>query len=445
MFGRPKTVVCSRSQHSISRKHIDEHALKVMYRLQQHGYRAYLVGGGVRDLLLGQEPKDFDVGTDARPQQIKRLFKNCFLVGKRFRLAHIRFGYHKVIETSTFRSLPKHTVNPDDPDADLFRREDNDYGSPEEDAQRRDFTVNGLFYDLKDFTIIDHVGGLSDLKRGFIRSIGDPNVRFREDPVRMLRAVRFAGRLGFRIEARTRRALIKHRAEIEKASAPRMLEEIYKLFLFHKVESTFRLLNEVKLMEPMFPELWRYLGRATQEEQDALWRSLASFDSAEYWHDKPSPVLMFSSLLCTPILSRLAAIRDSGEVVDTSDFVAELLAPIADRYHFPKRLRYGVIGVISDQERLVDLAESRKRGRKSPRFRLVTTELFPETLAIYQMRAAAGLCDPTIIDGWLEQAAHDGVKLGYSVSLPPRERQPKRRSRRGKDQDPPPVEPEDEA
>jgi poly(A) polymerase len=439
MFGRPKTVICSRSQHTLSRKHIDEHALKVMYRLQDHGHRAYLVGGGVRDLLLGQQPKDFDVSTDARPQQIKRMFKNCFLVGKRFRLAHIRFGYHKVIETSTFRSLPKQDLDANDPDADLFRHDDNEFGSPEEDAQRRDFTVNGLFYDLKDFSIIDHVGGLSDLKRGFIRSIGDANVRFREDPVRMLRAVRFAARLGFRIEARTRRALIRHHAEIEKASKPRMLEDIYKLFAFHVAEATFRLLRDVKLMESMFPELDGYLSKASREDTDAFWRTLAALDSGEYWHEKPSTILMFSALLCTPILARLDAVRESGEAVDSRAFVGDMLAPISERFCFPKRLRYGVIDVIAGQERLVELSEHQKLGRKSPRHRFLVYENFPEVFAVYQMRASAGLCDPTITDGWVELAKHDEVRLGHAVPQPPREARPRRRPRRRKDQPEPKV------
>lgn len=189
-------IVKRRDEHGISRRNIDPDALRVLYRLSDCGFLSYLVGGGVRDLLLGRKPKDFDVSTSAHPNQIKRLFRNCFLIGRRFRLAHVKFG-QKVIETSTFRKQTVTEGDPNDPAADLHIHRDNTYGTPEEDARRRDFTVNGLFYDIKTFAVIDHVGGLADLDRKIIRCIGDPNIRFREDPVRMIRAVRFAARLGF--------------------------------------------------------------------------------------------------------------------------------------------------------------------------------------------------------------------------------------------------------
>src|SRR5207245_2507474 len=177
--------ILPRPEHTVSRKDIDADALKVLYRLKNHGFKAYLVGGGVRDLLLGRKPKDFDIGTDAHPQQVKKLFRNCFVVGRRFRLCHVRFG-RKVVEVSTFRRQ----APPEEGDT-LIRR-DNTFGSPEEDAFRRDFTVNALFYDIASFSIIDYVEGLQDLEQRMIRTIGDPAVRFREDPVRMLPAVALA-------------------------------------------------------------------------------------------------------------------------------------------------------------------------------------------------------------------------------------------------------------
>ena len=189
------SVIIPRSEHPISRKNIDPDALKVMYRLGRKGFTAYLVGGGVRDLILGRTPKDFDVSTNATPSQIRKIFQNCFLIGRRFRLAHIHFD-GKIIETATFRRCP----DQDEDNGELYVFRDNCYGTPEEDALRRDFTINGLFYEVERFSIIDHVGGLSDIQNRLIRSIGDPNIRFREDPVRMIRAVRFASRLDFRIE-----------------------------------------------------------------------------------------------------------------------------------------------------------------------------------------------------------------------------------------------------
>jgi hypothetical protein len=190
--------ILSRPEHNLSRKNIDPDALKVLYRLKNNGFVAYLVGGGVRDLLLERQPKDFDIGTSAHPQQVRKLFRNCFIVGRRFRLAHVRFG-RKVVEVSTFRRA----AEPEEGDT-LIRR-DNTFGTPEEDAFRRDFTVNALFYDIATFSVIDWVRGIEDLIDRVIRTIGDPGVRFREDPVRMLRAVALAARLGFTIDPTPRR------------------------------------------------------------------------------------------------------------------------------------------------------------------------------------------------------------------------------------------------
>src|SRR5213595_1755778 len=201
--------IVPRSSHTISRRDIDPGALKVLYRLHEHHYIAYLVGGSVRDLLLGRRPKDFDIGTSAHPYQVKKLFRNCWIIGRRFRLAHVRFG-QKIIEVATFRRQvePGEEVvqdgdpapDPTTPEGELLLHHDNTFGTPEEDAFRRDFTVNALFYDIATFSIIDYVGGLEDLRAGIVRAIGDPEVRVREDPVRMLRAVARAARLDFALD-----------------------------------------------------------------------------------------------------------------------------------------------------------------------------------------------------------------------------------------------------
>src|SRR5437868_9737898 len=219
--------VIPRSEHTLSRSDVDPDALKVLYRLRQGEHIAYLVGGSVRDLLLGRRPKDFDIGTSAHPYQVKKLFRNCWIIGRRFRLAHVKFGT-KVIEVATFRRQ----VQPGEelvevpgepaagPDGHLIHR-DNTFGTPEEDAFRRDFTINALFYDIATFSIIDYVGGLPDLHAGVVRAIGDPEVRFREDPVRMMRAVALAARLDFTIDPRSRDAIQVHRQEIARSSPPR--------------------------------------------------------------------------------------------------------------------------------------------------------------------------------------------------------------------------------
>ena len=211
--------ILPRAEHNVSRKDIDADALNVMYRLKSHGFLAYMVGGGVRDLLLGRRPKDIDIGTNAHPQQVKKLFRNCFVIGRRFRLCHVRFG-RKVIEVSTFRRQAPAE------EGDTLIRRDNTFGTPEEDAFRRDFTVNALFYDIATFSVIDYVDGLPDVERRIIRTIGDPIVRLREDPVRMLRAVALAARLSFSIDRDTFEAIRSLRGEIVKSSSARILDEI---------------------------------------------------------------------------------------------------------------------------------------------------------------------------------------------------------------------------
>lgn len=283
--------VIPRSEHPLSRRDIDPDALKVLYRLKDAGFIAYLVGGSVRDLLLGRRPKDFDIATSAHPYQVKRLFRNCFVIGRRFRLVHVKFG-QKVIEVATFRRHVPPAEAIDDPppphdaeeplnrsDAeraaaarDLLIRRDNTFGTPEEDAFRRDFTINALAYDIATFSIIDYVGGLDDLRAGLVRSIGDPEVRLREDPVRMLRAVALAARLDFVIDRPVVDAIRLLRHEIAKSSPPRLLEEYYKILRAGSSEKAFRGLAELGLLEPISPELQR---GAT----DALWRSLAALDS----------------------------------------------------------------------------------------------------------------------------------------------------------------------
>jgi len=224
-------VILTRDQHPISRRQIDEDCLKVLYRLHRNGFKSYLVGGSVRDLLLGRTPKDFDIGTNATPNQIKRLFRNCFLVGRRFRLAHIRFAGNKLIEVATFRREVTPEELPDDP-GDHLHFVQNLFGTPCEDAFRRDFTINALFYNIADFSVIDHVGGLTDLKQRQIRVIGDPLIRFVEDPVRMLRAIEFAARLDFKLCDNIIPAIEKHKKLLATAAPARVREEIMALFRY---------------------------------------------------------------------------------------------------------------------------------------------------------------------------------------------------------------------
>jgi len=259
--------ILPRPEHNLSRKGIDEDALKVLYRLKNHGFKAYLVGGGVRDLLLERKPKDFDIATDAHPQQVKKLFRNCFVVGRRFRLCHVRFG-RKVVEVSTFRRQAPAE------EGDTLIRRDNTFGTPEEDAFRRDFTVNALFYDIATFSVIDYVSGLEDLTNRLIRTIGDPEVRFREDPVRMLRAVALAARLGFTIHRDTLEAIRFLRGEIVKSSPARILDEIYKILRQGASRQTFQILHDTGLLAYLLPEA----DQAIADQGERLLGSLSRLD-----------------------------------------------------------------------------------------------------------------------------------------------------------------------
>jgi poly(A) polymerase len=305
-------VIVPRAEHTLSRQHIDQDALRVLYRLHQSDFAAYLVGGSVRDLLLGRRPKDFDIGTSAHPHQVKRLFRNCWIIGRRFRLAHIRYG-QKTIEVATFRRLvsaaelaaPEAPLPAEDPAErgqttaakDLLLHRDNTFGTPEEDAFRRDFTVNALFYDIGSFSIIDYTGGLEDLKSRIIRCIGDPVERFQEDPVRMLRAVAMAARLDFTIDPPIDAAIASHRGEIARSAPARLIEELYKLLRTGAAERAFRMLAERRLLEPIARELQKGSG-------EDLWRSLANLDTYRARFEATpetltNPVLLGS--LLTPI------------------------------------------------------------------------------------------------------------------------------------------------
>jgi len=296
--------IVPRAEHTLSRRDIDPDALKVLYRLREHDHLAYLVGGSVRDLLLGRRPKDFDIGTSAHPYQVKRLFRNCWIIGRRFRLAHVRFGPKKVIEVATFRRQvqPGEEVvqegvpapNPATPEGAHLVHHDNTFGTPEEDAFRRDFTINALFYDIATFSIIDYVNGLEDLRAGIIRSIGDPEVRFQEDPVRMLRAVAFVARLGFVLDPPVAKAIQARRQEVARSSPARLLEEYYKILRSGHAEKTFRALDEAGLLEVISPELHRAAG-------ERLWRSLAALDAYrvrfESIPDELNTTILLGSLL----------------------------------------------------------------------------------------------------------------------------------------------------
>jgi poly(A) polymerase len=310
--------IVPRAEHPISRRDIDPDALKVLTRLRSFGYIAYLVGGSVRDLLLGRRPKDFDIGTSAHPNEIKRAFRNCWIVGRRFRLAHVKFG-PKTIEVATFRrqiseadldtSLPdgEPAIEGDEAPAgarghvharrDHLIARDNAFGTPEEDAFRRDFTVNALFYDIATFSIIDYVGGLEDLHARVIRCIGDPDIRFREDPVRMLRAIVLAARLDFEVDPPILDAIRRHASEIARSAPARLLDELYKILRSGASERAFHELADVGLLQWIAPEL-------LPVKDSALWQSLAHLDAFRRRFEAPPDALTNAILLGTLLVPR---------------------------------------------------------------------------------------------------------------------------------------------
>ncbi len=395
------------SSPTIAREHIDLDAQKVIRHLVRNGYQAYLVGGCVRDLLLARTPKDFDVATDATPAEIRDLFRNCRIIGRRFRLAHIVFG-RKIIETATFRANPRPPAaesglpgearpeGDDDEaaegpggasptgDSDVYLYRDNVFGTAEEDARRRDFTINGLFYDLESGRVIDYVGGLDDLGQRHLRTIGDPNLRFREDPVRMLRAVKFAARLGFDIEDETYRAMISHHAEIQKSPAPRVLEEIYRLLRGAAASESMVLLRETGLLSLLLPEVADML----QQQPMALDPYLMLLDERVKVGDSPSNAALLA-ILCAPSLSAL--FDDATAPRDVLGRIDGIIGPLCMRLRVARRDVERLRQTLIAQRRI---AQARKRGGRLPAG-LLSRDYGNESLGLHALfyrasRIAAG-------------------------------------------------------
>ena len=298
----------SRSEHSISRQQISEAALKVLYRLDKAGYRACLVGGGVRDVLLGKQPKDFDVATSATPDQVQALFKNCRLIGRRFRLAHIRYG-REVIEVATFRSHAPESPKTELNDEGRILR-DNTFGSIEEDALRRDFTVNALYYDIRDFSMLDYADGMRDLQNKTLRLIGDPTTRYQEDPVRMLRAIRFAAKLDFSIEQQSEQAIFELGHLLKDIPSARIYDEVLKIFHSGHALRSYELLRHYRLFQHLFPALDRHLLSEPDEAMlDFIEQALVNTDLRVSQNKPVSPAFIFAALLWPLVQQRVIQLQ----------------------------------------------------------------------------------------------------------------------------------------
>jgi len=295
-----KPQIIPRSEHGVSRSDISENALKVLYRLKNSGYQAYLVGGGVRDILIGLKPKDFDVATDAHPEQVRELFRNCRLIGRRFRLAHVHFG-REIIEVSTFRASHNDAVNGEGHEEDGRIIRDNVYGKLDDDVWRRDFTVNALYYNIEDYSIVDYVGGLEDVQNKQLRLIGIPEDRYREDPVRMLRAIRFSIKLGFSIHPVSERPIRDLAPLLEEIPEARLFEEFLKLFMSGESEKTYHQLREYGLFAFLFPQTEEFLNRGDEFIHKLLSSAFRNTDT-RLAEDKPvTPAFLLAALLWIPV------------------------------------------------------------------------------------------------------------------------------------------------
>lgn len=365
MLMRMEPRIVPRKEHRISRKQMSPNALRTLYRLHSRGFIAYLVGGCVRDLLLGRQPKDFDIGTNATPGQIKRLFRNCRLIGRRFRLAHLRFQ-DEIVEVSTFRRAAVPSDNADIEDEDQNKRRpyhvkdengmvliDNIFGTPEEDALRRDFTINALAYNIADASVIDYSTGLSDLRQRLIRSIGDPRVRFTEDPVRMLRAVRFAASHGFEIENGAWENICELSSTISRVSPSRLYEEIQKLFLLGSAGPAFSLLDKSGLLAALFPGLAAWIREDNRRFQ-LLADNLECLDQL-YRRGTPSSPAFFLSALFGPGIEEDAFERHRDGIPHRQamdEMCANFMKEISGTAHIPGRVGGRLCAILTLQSSL---------------------------------------------------------------------------------------------
>ena len=373
--------VIDRSSHTISRRRIPENVLKVLYRLHRSGYRAYLCGGSVRDLLMNRPPKDFDIATDAHPMEIRRLFRNSRIIGRRFRLVHVLFQ-DMTVEVSTFRREPERAAAQEDTE-NLLITDDNTFGSPLQDARRRDFTINALFYNIADFSVIDYIGGIEDLTDGLVRVIGDPDVRFREDPVRLMRAIEFASRLGFQIEAKTWEAISRHRNDILKASPPRVSEEILELLRRGWSRGAIKLMVGSGLLEPLLPEVFRAING---DRAPYFWKMLEVLDRTVQAGRKISDAVLLSVLFLPWIVQELEAEeqRRSGrmKIGEVVVFVRDLIQPLCARLALAAGTRHQIENAVETLWRLLEPPADRRS-----QFRFVYREPFNDALSLLELYA----------------------------------------------------------
>ena len=433
--GHPPPVIVPRAEHPISRADISPNALKVLYRLKDAGYQGFLVGGAVRDLLLGLHPKDFDIATDAHPEQVRKLFRNCRLIGRRFHLAHVRFGM-EIVEVATFRAA--HTEVDEDHGVDETEHRvldvhgrilrDNLYGSIEEDVWRRDFTANALYYNIADYSVWDYVGGVPDARSRVLRLIGDPETRYREDPVRMLRAARFAAKLDFTLHPDTEAPLARLAYMLDSVPPARLFDETAKLLLAGHAAPSFELLRRFELLPHLMPDVATAIAEAPESPGARLLRLGLEGTDQRVREDKPvTPTFLFAVLLWPAIL-RAAGAPDGPLPADPQLLLTatdEVLGRQLRRITIPKRFGLPMRDLVMLQPRF-----ERRSGRRA--LRLLEHPKFRAAYDLLLLRAASGEIDPEIAEWWTRLQTLPEAERVAEVEGRPADaaESPRRRSRR---------------
>jgi poly(A) polymerase len=424
---RPAPIIVPRSEHNISRANISPNALKVLYRLRSAGFGAFLVGGGVRDLLLGLHPKDFDVVTDADPDQIQDLFRNCRLIGRRFRLAHVRFG-RDIVEVATFRAAG---AEPEDErahsDSGRILR-DNVYGSIDEDVWRRDFTVNALYYNIADFSVWDYTHGFDDVRARVLRLIGNPETRYREDPVRMLRAMRFAAKLDFELAPETAAPIATLGDLLRDVPPARLFDELLKLFQSGYAERSFDLLLEHDLLRYLFRDASALLLTPERDKIIAFIRQGLANTDERVRSDKPvTPMFLYAVFLWFPI--RALALKLQAEGWNDTHAMMEASSRIvaAQQTSFPRRFSSPMKELLAMQWRF-----DQRHGIRAAR--LLQHKRFRAAYDFMLLRARCGEVDQETVDWWTEIQQLPPDEQQKLIGLKRRQGRRRRRGRRGAEQ-----------
>ncbi|MGI9262306.1 MAG: polynucleotide adenylyltransferase PcnB [Woeseiaceae bacterium] len=423
---KPKPKIIPRPSHNVSRDEISRSALKVLYRLHKSGYQAFLVGGGVRDALLGLHPKDFDIATDASPDEVRALFSNCRLIGRRFRLAHVRFG-REIIEVATFRAATdgneKHVDVEHDHEGRILR--DNVYGSIDEDVWRRDFTCNALYYNIADFSIWDYVDGVKDIERRRLELIGDPDTRLREDPVRMLRAVRFSAKLNFHIAQDVEESMVRNRDLLTNVPPARLFDEFLKMFQAGYAEKVFEELRRYKLFGLLFPET----DKAMDEDENFLRFAriaLANTDQRIAEEKSVTPMFLLGVFLWEPVKLLAHELR-SQEKMSVSQSLSlasfEIAGKQQSRISIPRRFTAPMREMLAMQPRF-DVT-SGKRG-----LRLLEHRRFRAAYDFMMLRAECGEIHDELADFWTQVQKQGAAERQASFKLGDKPRSKKRRKPR---------------